>query len=71
LEERAIRRALDECFGANSVQPEPWALAGRAEALRLGALQIRNQSLRPWSETRLNHFTRFGAEPRMGRGDAK
>ena len=70
-EARAIRTALDVYFGATSVRPEPWGLAGRAEALGLGALQIRNQSRLPWSETRLNHYTRLGIENRVGRGDAK
>jgi hypothetical protein len=49
----------------------PWALAGRAEALGLGALQVRNRSRQPWLETRLNHYTRLGTDSRMGRGDAK
>jgi hypothetical protein len=71
MEARAIRAALDEYFGAASVRPEPWGLAGRAEGLGLGALQIRNQSRSPWGETRLNHYTRLGIENRVGRGDAK
>jgi hypothetical protein len=70
-EERAIVDALDQYFGAGRVRPSPWALAGRTEALSLGALQVRYQSSRPWSEIRLNPYTRRGAEPRMGRGDAK
>jgi hypothetical protein len=70
-EERAIVAALDEYFGAGRVRPGPWALAGRAEALGLGALQIRFQSHRPWNETRLNPYTRRGTEPRVGRGDTK
>ena len=44
------------------MRPEPWGLAGRAEGLGLGALQIRNQSRLPWGETRLNHYTRLGIE---------
>ena len=70
-EERAIVAALDEYFGAETVRPDPWGLAGRAEGLGLGALQIRNQSRHPWGETRLNHYTRLGIENRVGRGDAK
>ena len=70
-EERAILAALDEYFGTASVRPDPWSLAGKAEALGLGALQIRNQSAQPWGETRLNHYTRRGIEARVGRGDAK
>ena len=70
-EERAIISALDQYFGTSAVRPSPWALAGRTEALRLGALQVRFQSLRPWGEARSNPFTRRGSEPRFGRGDAK
>jgi hypothetical protein len=70
-EERAILAALDQYFGAGRVRPSPWSLAGRTEALGLGALQVRYQSARPWSETRLNPYTRRGSEPRRGRGDAK
>lgn len=70
-EERAIVATLDRYFGASEVRPSPWALAGRANALGLGALQIRFQSLRPWGETSLNPYTRLGVEPRQGRGDAK
>jgi hypothetical protein len=70
-EEQAIRAALDEYFGSASVRPEPWGLAGRAEGLGLGALQIRNQSRHPWTDTRLNPYTRLGIENRVGRGDAK
>ncbi|HEY3210200.1 MAG TPA: hypothetical protein VGL18_10480 [Actinomycetota bacterium] len=70
-EERAIVSALDEYFGAGVVRPDPWALAGRAEALGLGALQVRHQSMRPWGRTGPIAFTRRGTEPRSGRGDAK
>jgi hypothetical protein len=70
-EERAIVAALEEYFGAGKVRPSPWALAGRTEALALGALQGRHQSARPWNETRLNPYTRRGTEPRVGRSDAK
>jgi hypothetical protein len=70
-EERAIVAALDEYFGTGMVRPSPWALAGRTETLGLGALQVRHQSDHPWNETRLNPYTRRGAEPRAGRGDTK
>jgi hypothetical protein len=69
-EERAILAALDQYLGAGKVRPSPWALAGRAEALGLGALQMRHQSLKPWGEIRLLPYTRRGADPRSGRGDA-
>ena len=70
-ERRAVVAALDEYLFSASVRPGPWALAGRAEGLGLGALQIRFQSEIPWTETRLNPYTRRGADPRIGRGDAR
>jgi hypothetical protein len=70
-EERAILAAMEQYFGKAKNRPSPWALAGRAEAIGLGALQIRYQSNWPWRETRLAPFTRRGSEPRTGRGDAK
>jgi hypothetical protein len=70
-EERAIIAALDEHFGAGVVRPDPWALAGRAEALRLGSLQIRHQAMRPWVGAGPTAFTRRGTDPRTGRGDAR
>ena len=63
--------ALDQYFGTSTVRPSPWALAGRAIALGLGALQIRYQSPHPWGEIALNPYTRLGTEPRMGRADTK
>jgi hypothetical protein len=70
-EERAIVTALDDYFGAGVVRPDPWALAGRAEALRIGALQIRHQAMRPWGGAGPTAFTRRGTEPRSGRADTK
>jgi hypothetical protein len=70
-EERAIRTALDGYFGSGSPRLTAWSLQGRAEALGLGALQIRNQSPHPWGENRLNPYTRLGIESRVGRGDSK
>lgn len=70
-EERTIIAALDRYFDAGAVRPSAWALQGRAEAVGLGALQIRNQSRHPWGENRLNPYTRLGIESRVGRGDTK
>ncbi len=70
-EERAIASALDEYFGTGVVRPDPWALAGRAEALRVGALQVRHQATRPWGGTWPSTFARRGTEPRSGRGDSR
>jgi hypothetical protein len=69
-EERAIVAALDEYFGAGVARPDHWALAGRAEVLGLGALQVRHQSIRPWGRPEPSVFTRRGTEPRSGWGDA-
>jgi hypothetical protein len=70
-DERAIVAALDEYFGAGAVRPDPWGLAGRAEALGLGALQVRHQSMHPWREATPSPFTRRGTAPLAGRSDAK
>ncbi len=70
-ERRAVVAALERYLGTASVRPSPWALAGRAEGLGLGALQIRYQSPHPWTEIRLNPYTRRGTDSRMGRGDSR
>ncbi|HEX8099452.1 MAG TPA: hypothetical protein VF660_04520 [Actinomycetota bacterium] len=70
-EERAILAALDEYFAYSGSRPSPWTLAGRTDALRLGALQTRNQSREPWLETGRTSFTHRGTESRVGRGDTK
>jgi hypothetical protein len=70
-ERQAVLAAMERYFQGASVRPSPWALAGRTEALGLGALQIRFQSDKPWTEIRLNPYTRRGADPRSGRGDSR
>jgi hypothetical protein len=70
-EERAVMAALDQYLAKGPQRPNPWTLAGRTEALGLGALQIRHQADVPWGGTRLNPYTRRGTEPRVGRGDSK
>jgi hypothetical protein len=70
-EAHAVAAALDHYFGMGRVRPDPWALAGRVGNLRLGALQVRFQSRRPWAETMRSEFTRHGSEPLIGRGDAR
>jgi len=71
-EEAAVLAALERYFSEeHPAPPSPWALAGRAIALGLGALQIRYQSPGPWGEIALNPYTRLGTEPRMGRADTK
>jgi hypothetical protein len=70
-EERAVTVALDTYLAKGPQRPNAWTLAGRTEALGLGALQIRHQADVPWGGTRLNPYTRRGTEPRVGRGDSK
>jgi hypothetical protein len=70
-EARAVAAALDQYFGMGRVRPDPWSLSGRKENLRLGALQVRFQSRRPWADTQRSEFTRRGSEPLIGRGDAR
>jgi hypothetical protein len=71
LQKRAIDAGLEAYLRRLSRRPAPWALGGRAEGLHLGALQLRFQSTRPWTEVRLNPYTRRGADPRVGRGDTR
>jgi hypothetical protein len=70
-EERAIIAALERYFGIEVERPSPWALSGRAEALRLGALQVRHQSDVPWRHVMELPFTRRAIEPRAGRMDSR
>jgi hypothetical protein len=70
-EEKAIIAALEEYFRAVDVRPSAWALAGRADALRLGAIQIRHESRGPWNEAGRGRFAHKGTEDRMGRADSK
>jgi hypothetical protein len=66
-----VEEALERYVAIASRRPGPWALGGRAEGLGLGALQLRFQSTNPWSETRLNKFTRRGTDPRIGAGGGR
>ncbi|HJP65759.1 MAG TPA: hypothetical protein VKA30_05580 [Actinomycetota bacterium] len=70
-EERAVIAAMEAYFAAARVQPSPWSLAGRADALRLGPLQIRHQAPHPWLEAGKGAFAHRSTDPRMGRGDSK
>ena len=71
-EEQAILDALERYLWAGRARPSAWALAGRAENLRQGALQIRHQiEGTAWRETSRRPFANRGTEPLMGRGDAK
>jgi hypothetical protein len=68
-EERAVIAALEQALGSAEDVPAPWALAGRMEALRMGALQTRRLLDRPW--THRGEFARRGTEPQVGRGDTR
>ncbi len=68
---RVVELALRQYLDSFSPRPSPWALAGRAEASGIGALQIRHQSVKPWTEIRLNPYTRRGTAMLGGRGDAR
>jgi hypothetical protein len=70
-EHRAALAALDRALGAVPPRPPAWALAGRVDALRLGALQARRDSERPWTFRGDTPFARRGTPPLVGRGDAR
>jgi hypothetical protein len=70
-EERAVLAALERVLGAGRERPSPWVLAGRAQALGMGSLQVRRDGGRPWSFRAPVPFARVGTPPLVGRGDAK
>ncbi len=70
-EERAVLAALEQALGPAAERPSPWALAGRAEALRQGAVQVRRDVEGPWGFRGRVPFARPGTPPLRGRGDAK
>jgi hypothetical protein len=69
-EERAVLAALERVLGSSRGRPSPWAVAGRVEALRLGALQARREA-GGWPSRGQVPFVRRGTPPLIGRGDAK
>jgi hypothetical protein len=70
-EERAVIAALERALGTPADRPSPWTLAGRAEAVRQGALQVRRDADRAWSFRGRVPFARPGTPPLRGRGDAR
>jgi hypothetical protein len=70
-EERLVLAALEEALYASRPGVSPWALAGRAEALRLGALQMRRDTETPWTFRGNVPFAQRGSPPLDGRGDAR
>lgn len=67
----AVIIALDRVLGAPGDRPSAWALAGRAEALRMGTLQVRGTAEGAWRFRGHVPFARRGTAPLTGRGDAK
>jgi hypothetical protein len=70
-EERLVVAALEEALRASRPGVSAWALAGRAEALRLGSLQVRRDAEIPWTFRGHVPFARRGTPPLGGRGDAR
>ena len=70
-EERAALAALEQALGHARDRISPWALAGRVEALGLGALQARREADSPWRSRGHAPFARRGTPRLLGRGDAR
>jgi hypothetical protein len=62
--------ALERVLGGDP-RPSPWTLAGRAESLGMGALQVRREAGTGWTLRAHVPFARRGTKPLLGRGDAK
>ncbi len=70
-EEAAVLAALERYFTEeHAPPPSPWAVAGRIDASRLGAVQTRHV-LGGWRAGARMAFARRGTPPLHGRGDAK
>jgi hypothetical protein len=69
-QERAVIAALERAFASTAERLSPWVLAGRAEALGHGAVQVRRDVERPWTFRGRVPFARPGTPPFRGRGDA-
>jgi hypothetical protein len=70
-EERAVREALQRALEGVRPPMSPWALAGRAEATRRGALQVRREAGSPWPLRAPIPLAARGTPPLRGRGDAR
>jgi hypothetical protein len=69
-EERIVLAALEHALSTRRPGPSRWVLAGRVESLRMGALQARRYTDRPWS-LRAGPWARRATGSLRGRGDAK
>jgi hypothetical protein len=70
-EERLVIAALETAVRAALPRTSPWSLAGRAEALRLGRLQVRRDTETSWTFRGHIPFSRRGTQPLGGRGDTR
>ena len=70
-EERLVLAALERYLRPEAPRPSPWALAGRMDAAGHGSLQARRLMGAPWGATTRWAFSRRGASPLSGRGDAR
>lgn len=70
-EARIALAALERVVELERPRVSPWALAGRAEALRLGRLHVRHQADRPYTFGADLPFVSGGTGPRIGRGDSR
>ncbi len=70
-EERIVLAAIERMLEVERPRISAWALSGRAEALRLGALQARRHSRDPWIFRGSLPFTAGGTRARVGRGDSR
>ena len=70
-EEAAVLAALEEYLSREHVPPpSPWAVAGRIDGSRMGALQTR-RAAGGWRAGVRVAFARRDTPPLHGRGDAK
>lgn len=70
-EERAVIAALEAALGGDRPRVSPWALAGRAQNLGYGRLQVRRDAGQGWSFRGDLPFARRGVATFQGRGDAR
>jgi len=70
-EERAVVAALEQALRPTRPELSGWALAGRAENLRSGALELRRDAHSAWTFRADVPFTRRVVPNLRGRGDAR
>lgn len=70
-ERRTLLDALERHFAAENPLPSPWVLAGRLDALGVGALQARRWREVPWLGAVDRPFMRTGVASMHGRGDTR